>query len=156
MNKYAPPSAQVKDVGDGAAAWCMLRNVLALALGLQVGWFVFYEPRVLIRFIHTFLPSFLQGRYSIGVAEFFAALPFCIAVGVFAYFAFVGSRRQVWWWALSIALPILFLICFEPLLPDRSTLSYAVMSLLEFSPFLFIGATASSITFAHKHHEPAA
>jgi len=159
MNPYAPPKSEIADIGSSVAiASHRLRNVAALVIGLPVGWLPIMESRLLVSLAHGHLPSFLTGRYSIGVAEFLTALPAAIAVGALAYLAFVGTWRQAWWWGLSIVLTLLALVVIEPLLPDGSFRSLAIMNCLEFSSFLLIGLTASSMRWllAKRHVEPAA
>jgi hypothetical protein len=160
MNRYAPPTAEITDLGPSGAKTNsqLFRNIAALVIGLPVGWLAVMESRHLVRITHGFLPSFLTGRYSIDVAEFIAALPVAVAVGALAYYAFSGTRRQFWWWALSITLSSVALFAIEPLLPDGSSRSMAIMSFLEFSSFLFIGLAASLLQWLlpKRHFAPAA
>jgi hypothetical protein len=158
MNRYTPPEAEVADIGASVSNHHLLRNMAALVIGLPVSWLAIMGSRFLVRVTHGYLPSFLTGKYSIGVAEFLTALPAAVSVGALAYLAFVGTWRQAWWWGLSIALFFLALAAIEPLLPDGSSRSLAIMSFLEFSSFLLIGLTASSIRrlLAKRRVEPAA
>jgi len=147
MNRYAPPQVEIADVDPSgpSAAVQLLRNLAALVIGFVVGWLAVMGSRLLVPVTFKALIDLIAwtGRYSIGAAEFLTALPAAMIVGGLAYCVFTGTWRQIWWWGLSFALMFFALATVEPLLPDDSSRSLVIMSILEFSSFLLIGLTAS-------------
>jgi hypothetical protein len=156
MDRYAPPTAEIADIGisSASAGTQLLRNMAALVVGLPIGWLAIMGSRFLVHFTINAVPHF-AGRYSIGVAEFLAALLPAVIVGALACLSFTGRWRHVWWWGLSIALLSLALSAVEPVVPDGSSRSLAIMSFWEFSSFLIIGLTASLLRWQFKRRRGA-
>jgi len=159
MNRYAPPKAELAEFGTSPATAGMqlFRNIAVFIVGLPVGWLAIMGSRFLVHFTINAAPHF-TGRYSIGVAEFLAALLPAVVVGALPCFSFTGSWRHVWWWGLSITLFSFASVAVEPFVPDGSSRSLAIMSFLEFSSFLIIGLIASLMhwQFRKRRVAPAA
>jgi len=159
MNRYAPPTAAIAEIGisSATAGIQLFRNIAVFVVGLPIGWLAIMGSRFLVHLTINAVPHF-AGRYSLGVAEFLAALLPAMIMGALACLSFAGRWRHVWWWGLSIGLLSLALAAVEPVVPDGSSRSLAIMSFWEFSSFLIIGLTASLLRwrFRKRRIAPAA